>query len=168
MSYDEKFRRHVLTIKEQEGLSLTKVAKRFGIGKQTVYNWTKCIEEKKKRDRLPQKISLEELATDIANAPDAYQHERAKRFGVSTNCIWRALQRLGVSYKKKVSSIRRQIPSKDLYSAKSLKNMALRNVLLSLLMNRDSPMICPEPMGMPSKGSVVMAPTIGVLKEEPM
>ena len=59
MSYDKKFRHHVLNIKEQEGLSLAKVAKRFGIGKQTVYNWTKRIEEKKKRNRLPQKLSLE-------------------------------------------------------------------------------------------------------------
>jgi transposase len=100
MSYDEKFRRHVLKIKEQEGLSLARVAERFGIGKQTVYNWTKRIEEKKKRNRLPEKISLQALAQDIADVPDAYQYERAKRLGVSTNCIWRALKRLGVTYKK--------------------------------------------------------------------
>ena len=43
MSYDEKFRRHVLKIKEQEGLSFAKVAKRFGIAKQTVYYWTKRL-----------------------------------------------------------------------------------------------------------------------------
>ena len=102
MSYDEKFRRHVLKIKEQEGLSFAKVAKRFGIAKQTVYYWTKRIEEKKKRDRLPQKICLDALS-DVTwrEHPDAYQHERAERFGVSQNCIWRALKRLGISYKKK-------------------------------------------------------------------
>jgi transposase-like protein len=83
MSYDEKFRRHVLKIKEQEGLSLAKVAERFGIAKQTVYNWTKRIEEKKKRDRLPQKLSLDALVQDIADVPDAYLYERAKRLGVS-------------------------------------------------------------------------------------
>lgn len=100
MSYDEKFRVHVLKIREQEGLSLATVATRFGIGKQTVYNWTKRIEEKKKRNRLPEKLSLDKLAQDIREAPDAYQYERAKRLGVSTNCIWRALKRLGVTYKK--------------------------------------------------------------------
>jgi len=101
MSYGEKFRRHVLKIKEQEGLSLAKVAKRFGIGKQTVYYWTKRIEEKKKRDRMPQKICLEALKRDVANDPDAYQYACAKCFGVSPNCIWRALKRLGISSKKK-------------------------------------------------------------------
>lgn len=101
MSYDEKFRRHVLKIKEQEGLSFAKVAKRFGIAKQTVYYWTKRLEEKKKRERMPQKLCLEALKRDVEDHPDAYQHERAKRFAVSTNCIWRALKRLGVTYKKK-------------------------------------------------------------------
>jgi transposase len=73
MSYDEKFRRHVLKIKEQEGLSLAKVAKRFGIGKQTVYYWTKRLEEKKKRDRMPQKLCLKALEQDVKNNPDDYQ-----------------------------------------------------------------------------------------------
>ena len=100
MSYDIKFRHHVLKIKEQDVLSLTKVAKRFGISKQTVYNWTKHIDEKKTRNRLPQNLSLDELIQDIKDFPDAYQYERAQRFGVSTNCIWRALKRLKVSYKK--------------------------------------------------------------------
>jgi transposase len=104
MSYDEKFRRHVLKIKEQEGLSLAKVAKRFGIGKQTVYYWTKRILEKKKRERMPQKLCLEALIQDVKNNPYAYQYERAKRFGVSTNCIWRALKRLGITYKKNPQS----------------------------------------------------------------
>jgi transposase len=100
MSYDEKFRRHVLKMKEQEGLSLAKVAKRFGIGKQTVFNWTKRIEEKKTRNRLPAKLDLEALKQDIENLPDSYQHERAQRLGVSKSCIARALKRLKVTYKK--------------------------------------------------------------------
>jgi transposase len=63
------------------------VAKRFGSGKQTVYYGTKRLLEKKKRDRLPAKLCLEALRRDIEEHPDAYQHERAKRFGVSQNCI---------------------------------------------------------------------------------
>ena len=100
MSYDEKFRRHVLKIKEKKGLSFAKVAKRFGIGKQTVYYWTKRLLEKKKRNREPLKLCLEALKRDVEEHPDAYQYERAKRLGVSQNCIWRGLQRLGISYKK--------------------------------------------------------------------
>ena len=103
MSYDIKFRRHVLKTRDVEGLSLAKVAKRFGIGKQTVYYWTKRTEPKSKRNRLPDKLCLESLQEDVAKYPDAYQHERAKKFGVSTNCIWRALKRLGITYKKKPS-----------------------------------------------------------------
>jgi transposase len=103
MSYDEKFHRHVLKIKEQKGLSLAKGAKRFGIGKQTVYNWTKRLLEKKVRNRLPQELCLKALEQDVKYYPDAYQYERAKPFGVSTNCIWRALKRLGVSYKKSLT-----------------------------------------------------------------
>ncbi|MEI2711465.1 MAG: IS630 transposase-related protein [Chitinophagaceae bacterium] len=87
MSYDEKFRRHVLKVKEQEGLSLAKVAKRLGVGKQTVYYWTKRLLEKKKRDRMPQKLSIKALEQDVKDNPDMYQYERAKRFGVSANCI---------------------------------------------------------------------------------
>ena len=100
MSYDIKFRRHVLKIKEQESLSFAKVAKRFGIAKQTVYYWTKRIEEKKKRDRGPLKLYLEALKRDVEEHPDAYQCERAKRLGVSQSCIWSGLQRLGITYKK--------------------------------------------------------------------
>jgi hypothetical protein len=32
--------------------------------------------------------------------PDAYQYERAARFGVCPKAIWYALGRLGVTYKK--------------------------------------------------------------------
>ena len=69
------------------GPRLAKVAKRFGIGKQTVYYWTKQILEKKKRDRMPEKPCLKALAQDVKNNPDAYQYGRAERFGVSTKCI---------------------------------------------------------------------------------
>lgn len=100
MSYDEKFRRHVLRIREKENLSFEKTAKRFGIGKQTIYNWTKRIEEKKTRNRLPKNLCLKALEEDVIANPDSYQRERAAKFGVSESCIRRALKRLGISYKK--------------------------------------------------------------------
>ena len=40
------------------------------------------------------------LAEDVRNAPDAYQVERAARFGVHQNAIHHALKKLNVSYKK--------------------------------------------------------------------
>jgi transposase len=101
MSYDKKFRKHVLKVRAEEKLSLSKVALRFGIGKQTVYNWTKRIDEKKKRIKSCKKLDMEALKLDIQLHPDAYQSERAQRFGVTQMGIWHALKRLGVSYKKK-------------------------------------------------------------------
>ena len=101
MSYDIRFRRHVLKLRELEGLSFSKVAERFGIAKQTVYNWSKRLEEKKTRIKPSIKIDMEALKQDIETYPDAYQYERAARFGVSRIGIWHALKRLGVSYKKK-------------------------------------------------------------------
>lgn len=100
MSYDKKFRKHVLKVRAEEKLSLSKVALRFGIGKQTVYNWTKRIDEKKKRLKSCKKLDMEALKLDIQLHPDAYQSERAQRFGVTQMGIWHALKRLGVNYKK--------------------------------------------------------------------
>lgn len=101
MSYDKKFRLQVLKIREKEGLSLAEVAKRFGIGKQTVYYGTKRIDEKKTRIKPPTKIDMDALKKDIEAYPDAYQYERAARFGVTQMGIWHALKRLGVTHKKK-------------------------------------------------------------------
>ena len=104
MSYDIKFRRHVLKVRAFEGLRFAEVSKCFGVSNQTVYNWSKRIEEKKPRHRPPAKIDLKALACDVELYPDAYIHERAKRFGVSIYCLWKWLQRLGVTYKKKSSA----------------------------------------------------------------
>lgn len=100
MSYDLRFRQYVLKIRASEGLSFTKVAKRFGISKQTVYKWTKRLEPKKTRNKPATKIDMAALRQDIEKYPDAYQHERAERFGVTPMGIWHALKRLKVTYKK--------------------------------------------------------------------
>ena len=65
MSYDIKFRRQVLKVRAQDGLSFAKVAKRFGVAKQTVYNWSKRIEQQKTRNKPPTKINMESLKKDI-------------------------------------------------------------------------------------------------------
>jgi len=90
MSYDIKSRHHVLKIRSQEGLSYSKMAARFGIARQTVYNWSKRLEEKKRRTKPPTKIDMDALRQDIERYPDAYQYERAERFGVTQMGIWHA------------------------------------------------------------------------------
>lgn len=100
MAYSVDFRKKVFEIKAKEGLSFREVAKRFGIGFASVVRWSKNIEPKLKRDKPPTKIDMEALEKDVEDYPDAYQRERAERLGVSKNCIYCALKRLGVTYKK--------------------------------------------------------------------
>ncbi|MGG2142452.1 IS630 transposase-related protein [Symbiopectobacterium sp. RP] len=46
------------------------------------------------------KIDKSELIKDVEPYPDAYQKERAERFGVCQKAIWQALKKLGLTYKK--------------------------------------------------------------------
>lgn len=100
MSYSLNFRKKVLHVREEEGLSLEAVAQRFGIGKATVFRWTKKLEPELTRCKPATKIDMAALLRDIQLYPDAYQHERAKRLCVSKAGIWYALKRLNVTYKK--------------------------------------------------------------------
>ena len=98
MSYSVDFRRKVLAIREKEGLSLAKVAKRFDVGLNSVMRWSKNVEAKTTRNKPSTRVDMEALKRDIEQHPDAYQYERAARLGVSRNGIWHALKRLKVSY----------------------------------------------------------------------
>lgn len=103
MTYSLDMRQQVLKIRSEEGLGMAKVAKRFGVGVASVMRWSKNIEAIKKRNRSI-KIDIEALKRDVEQYPDAYQHERAARLGVSDYCVWYALKRLGVTYKKNTSA----------------------------------------------------------------
>ena len=104
MTYSLDFRKKALAIRDQEKLSLTAVAERFGVSRQTVYRWTKRLESIKTRNKGATKIDMEALRQDIVCMPDAYQYERAARLGVSPRGIGYALKRLGMSYKKNTCS----------------------------------------------------------------
>jgi|APCry1669190119_1035276.scaffolds.fasta_scaffold30205_1 transposase len=100
MTYDLKFRRHVLTFRDKAGLSFAQTAARFNLSIQTVFSWSKRLAPKLTRIKPPSKIDMLQLIEDIEKYPDAYQIERAKRLGVSQRCVGYALKRLGVTYKK--------------------------------------------------------------------
>lgn len=100
MTYDLKFRRHVLATRAKESLSFAQVAARFNLSIQTVFSWTKRLAPKITRNKPASKIDMLALAEDIEKYPDAYQYERAQRLCVSQRCIGYALKRLGVTYKK--------------------------------------------------------------------
>jgi len=104
MTYSSDFRRKVLSVREKEGLTIAQVAKRFCVGVASVTRWLKNPNPKQTRNKPATKIDMEALAHDVLEHPDAYQYERARRFGVSVQGINYALRRLGVSYKKNAKS----------------------------------------------------------------
>ena len=88
MTYSIDMRQKILKIRLEEGLSMAKVAERFGVGVASVMRWSNNIECIKKRNRST-KIDMEALKRDVDKYPDAYQYERANspwRSGVNIVC----------------------------------------------------------------------------------
>ncbi len=77
MTYPISFRRHVLAVKEREGLTFSEAAERFSVGIASLVRWSGKIEPKQYRRKKGLKIALEDLAQDVRDHPDAYQYERA-------------------------------------------------------------------------------------------
>jgi transposase len=101
MTYSLDFRKRVLKIKKEQGLSYAKASEFFGLSKTTLLNWRKKLMPAKVRKKPATKIDMDSLTLDVKNNPDKYQYERAKSLGVSTRTVGYALKRLGVTYKKK-------------------------------------------------------------------
>ena len=104
MTYSIDMRRKVLKVRQEEGLSMAKVAKRFGVSLVSVMRWSKTLESITKRNKPATKIDMEALKLDVEAHPDAYLKERAQRLQVSHNCVWHAPKRLNVTYKKNPKS----------------------------------------------------------------
>ena len=100
MTYPLKFRQKVLSVRAREGLTIAQAAARFDIGVASVVRWLKSPVPKATRNKKATKIDMVALARDVRDHPDAFQYERAARFGVSQRGIGEALRRLGVTYKK--------------------------------------------------------------------
>ena len=101
MAYETSFRKHVMKVKKEEGLTYKETAKRFKIDISTLFRWQNKPEYIKRRKKPATKIDMEKLKEDVKQYPDAYLAERSKRFNVSIHAIWHALRRLNIRYKKK-------------------------------------------------------------------
>ncbi len=99
MSYSIDFRRKVISVRKAEGLTIRETAKQFRIGKASLVRWLKRLEPKNSTPRQ-RKLDKDALAKDVEQYPDAYQKERAERFGVCKKTIWQTLKKLGLTYKK--------------------------------------------------------------------
>ena len=104
MAYSLDFRKQVFKVKQKEGLTFEQTSERFSIAMRTLFRWQKRIEPIVKRNKPSTKVDMEALAKDVEDNPDSYQHERAKKFGVSQSTIFYALKRLKISYKKNAIS----------------------------------------------------------------
>ena len=100
MTYSIDLRRQALLIKEPDHRSFEATTERCGVSKMRVFNWSKRIEARGTRQKLATKIDMEALTREVEQDPDAYQYERAERFGVSRRTIGYALKRLGSRRKK--------------------------------------------------------------------
>ncbi|MGG2140114.1 IS630 family transposase [Symbiopectobacterium sp. RP] len=99
MSYSIDFRGKVISTRKEEGLNIRETAKQFRIGPASVSRWINQIASKASTTRQ-RKSDKSELIKDVEPYPDAYQKERAERFGVCQKTIWQALKKLGLTYKK--------------------------------------------------------------------
>ncbi|MGG2142757.1 IS630 transposase-related protein [Symbiopectobacterium sp. RP] len=97
MSYSIDFRRKVISTREEEGLSIRETAKQFRISPASVSRWINQIASKASTTRQ-RKSDKSELIKDVEPYPDAYQKERAERFGVCQKAIWQALKKLELTY----------------------------------------------------------------------
>ena len=107
MTYSLDFRTKVFRIKEKKGLTFEQVSDHFDISIRTLFRWQKKLESTMSRNKPATKINMDRREKDIERHPDDYQWERGKRLGVTQSAIHYALQRLGVSYKKRCNIQRR-------------------------------------------------------------
>lgn len=101
MTYSVDLRERVLAFVEAGG-SKSEAARRFNVSRWCIYEWLgrESLEPSKQGCPGPWKLLPEALEADVAEYPDAYQHERAAALGVSEYAVWYGLRRLNLTRKK--------------------------------------------------------------------
>ena len=99
MRYSPDLRKRVLDF-IQAGGSKTEAAKRFNVGRTTIYKWLNAKAPFTYQKPGPRSIDYEALKQHITEFPDQTLKERAAHFGVSAFCIGYSLKRLGYTRKK--------------------------------------------------------------------
>jgi len=104
MSYDVRFRKRTIEYHE-EGNSIRKTAKIFGITKSTLEKWLKQQREtgdlNRKYRTYQTAINEEELLSYLELNPSAYQTEIAEHFGCHRSAVSRAFKRCKITRKKR-------------------------------------------------------------------
>ena len=108
MTYSLDFRQKVMDYKTKKGLTFEQTSPHFDIGIRTLFRWSTSLSPCNKRQKPATKMDMDALKHDVENSPDAYQWERALRFGVHQSTIYYALKRLEISYKKNTTTSKSQ------------------------------------------------------------
>jgi transposase len=86
------------------GGSKAEAARRFQVGRASVYRWVNAPEGlrySRPGPRGPRRLDWEALRRQVQEQSDMTQKQRARHFDVSRHCIWYALQKMGLSRKKR-------------------------------------------------------------------
>lgn len=118
MAYSLDLRTRVIGFIESGG-SISEAARRFKINKSTVYDWLHIKKEtqsltKRPLDRKARKISEAILIERVCENPDMSLKDHAAYFGVRFQSISMALQRLGITRKKRRRSTKNATNQKEL------------------------------------------------------
>jgi transposase len=100
MTYSLDLRQRVVNFVKKGG-SKSEASRRYEVSRWCVYDWCQRDDlAPKKVERRARKLNWEALRRDVQENPDALLRERAERFGVKTNAIWYALQKMKQTCKK--------------------------------------------------------------------
>jgi transposase len=105
MAYEKKFRQRVLEYMEA-GHTQQATAEIFGIGTATIKAWKKRVQtgeglNVRIRRRNPKKIDPDKLRAYVSANPDAYISEIASEFACARSAVQKALNKLGITRKKR-------------------------------------------------------------------
>lgn len=123
MAYSLDLRKKVIEYIE-EGGRVTEAAKVFGIGRASIYRWLNREDlERTKVKYRRRKLDIEALLKDIQENPEARLKERAKKMGVSTTAIYRAMKKRKITRKKKEQRYRERNSSERIKYYRALREL---------------------------------------------
>jgi transposase len=111
MAYSADYRKAAIAFK-QAGHTFKELRDVFKITSRTYYQWIEILETSGsvkveiKRTRR-RKIDPDALKKAVEENPDAYLRELSKMFGCAPSSVYRRLASLGLTYKKRPSSARK-------------------------------------------------------------
>jgi len=126
MSYSVDLRKRVVKF-VMKGNSRLSASNLFEVHYNTVKSWVRIYQEE---GRLtpgqafglkPYKLDREALRKEVQEHPELFQSEHAQIFGVVQSTISKAFQQLGITRKKKLTTMQKLMKNKGKPSSKPLK-----------------------------------------------